>query len=86
MTRHPIKANKLRDVNPIRSDTGNIIVQKWKINNVGIKIIAFVYILDESKTGASVSEVLALFNCNLTNYSFKIRIVNIQMVVQISRR
>ena len=39
--RHPSKANKLRDVNTIRSGAENITVQNWKINNVAIKIIAF---------------------------------------------
>ena len=36
------------------------------------------------KKGDSVSEALALFNCSLINHTFKIRIINIQKIVQIS--
>ena len=44
----------------------------------------------KSKNGASVSEVLALFNCSssrvdLVDHSFEIRIVNIKKIVKIPR-
>ena len=52
---------------------GNVTIQKWKIYYIKIKVIALIIkMLDEtnsfeidkckSKNGASVSEVLALFN------------------------
>ena len=50
MTRHLSKANKLRDVYSIKSGVGNITVLKWKVNSVEIKIIAFVWILDETNS------------------------------------
>ena len=69
MTRHLSKANKLRDVNTIRSGAGNITVLKRKLTMTKSKSSRLSYILDEinpskidrckSKNGASVSEVLA---------------------------
>ena len=74
MTRHSSKPNKLRNINPVRGRTGNVTIQKWKIYDIKIKVIALIINLDEtnpfeidkckSKNGASVSEVLALFNCS----------------------
>ena len=45
MTRHPSKANKLRDLKTIKSSAGNITVRKCKINNAEIKIMALLQIL-----------------------------------------
>ena len=76
MTRHSSKPNKLRNVNPVRDSAVNVTIQKWKIYYIKIKIIALIINLDEtdpfeidtckckSKDGASVSELLALFNCS----------------------
>ena len=41
MTRYSSKTNMLRNVNTIRRGRRNIAIQKWEINNVKIKIIAF---------------------------------------------
>ena len=74
MTRHSSKPNRLRDVNPVRGRTGNVIIQKWKMYDIKIKVNALIINLDEtnpfeidkckSKNEASVSEVLALFICS----------------------
>ena len=42
MTRHSCKPNELRNVNTIRMVTRIVVIQKWEIDNVKIKIIAFV--------------------------------------------
>ena len=64
------KPNKLRNVYTIRNTARNVTIQKRKICYIKIKA----YILEEanpfaterckSKKGASVSVVLALFNCS----------------------
>ena len=48
MTRHSCKPNKLRNVNTIRRGPRNTAIQKREINNVKIKIIAFVIISRET--------------------------------------
>ena len=69
-----VPSNKLRNVYTIRSTTRNITIQKRKIYYIKIKVIALIInfrrnksISTErcrSKKGASVSEILALFNCS----------------------
>ena len=66
------KPNKLQNVHTMRSTTRNVTIQKRKIYYVKVKVIALIIIIEEtnpfaterckSKKGASVSEILALFN------------------------
>ena len=74
MTRQSSKSNKLRNVDTVRRRTGYVHIQKRKKYYVKIKVIALIIILDEtnpfeidkciSRNKASISEALALFNCN----------------------
>ena len=90
------KPNKLRNVYTIRSTTRNVTIQKRKIYHIKIKVIALIINLEEtnpfatercrSKKGASVFEILALFNwINLIDHTFKIRVVNVQKVIEVPR-
>ena len=68
------KSNKLRNVYTIRSTTRKVTIQKRKIYNIKIKVIAFIIKFRsknpfatercKSKYGTPVSVALALFNCN----------------------
>ena len=42
MAGHSSKRNKMRNINTIRRDTRNGAYKKWEINNIKIKLIAFV--------------------------------------------
>ena len=56
MTRHSIKPNKLRNVNPVRGSTGNVTIQKWKIYYIKIKVIAlFIFLLSYKLRVVNVS-------------------------------
>ena len=78
MTRQSSKSNKLRNVSAVRGRTGNVPIQKKKENLLCQNLSHFVYhkFFDKtnpfeidkckSRNGASVSEALALFNCNLS--------------------
>ena len=69
-TTHSSKSYKMRNIHSIRGTTWNIAIQKGKIYNIKIKVIAFIINLEDrqpleidtckSKKGASVSKVLAL--------------------------
>ena len=69
------KPNKLRNVYTIRSTTRNVTIPKRKIYYIKIKVVALIINFRRTnpygtetdvnlKKGASVSEILALFNCS----------------------
>ena len=74
----PSKSNQLRNVNTVRSESGNVYTQPWVINNKKSEVIAFVVnagmslpitLIFKSKKEVSLSEVFALFKASA--HSFK---------------